>query len=93
MLEVPGVNIFNFNLIDAYVKNLQFLEKVSIPRGALNIQNIFPPQNTEMLASSITLLVERSTHPVHQWLFLMAARTSISDERNQFFARPGFFPA
>ena len=92
MLAVPGVNIFDFNLIDAYIKNLQFLEKVSIPRGALNIQNIFPPQNTELLASSITLLVEKSTHPVHQWLFLMAART-ISDERNQFFARPGFFPA
>ena len=58
MLAVPGVNIFDFNLIDAYIKNLQFLEKVSIPRGALNIQNIFPPQNTELLASSITLLVE-----------------------------------
>ncbi len=92
MLAVPGVNIFDFNLIDAYVKNLQFLEKASIPRGALNIQNIFPPQDTDLLASSITLLVERSTHPVHQWLFLMAAR-AISDERNQFFARPGFFPA
>jgi len=45
-----------------------------------------------MLSSTVTLMVEKSTHPVHQWLFMMAAK-KISNDRNQFFAKQGYFPA
>lgn len=92
LLAVPGVQIFNFSLVDAYVKKLDFLEKVVVPRGSIDIQTVFPANDTEMLSSTVTLLVEKSMHPVHQWLFLMAAR-EISSDRNQFFAKKGFFPA
>ncbi len=92
LLTTPGAQIYSFNLVDAYVKKLQFLEKVTIPRGSINIQNIYPEKDTEMLSSTVTLLVERTTHPVHQWLFMMASK-KISNDRNQFFAKQGYFPA
>lgn len=92
LLALPDIKIFDFNLIDAYVKKLPFLEKVDLPRGSLSIEHIFPPTDTDLLASSITLLVEKKMHPVHQWLFLMAAK-KISEDQQSFFARPGFFPA
>lgn len=92
LLTLPDVNIFNFSLIDAYIKKLPFLEKVKLPRGAISIKDVFPPVDTELLATSITLLVEKQMHPVHQWLFLMAAK-AISNEQQAFFAKPGFFPA
>lgn len=92
LLATPGAQIYNFNLVDAYVKKLQFLEKVVIPRGSIRIPDIFPSKDIEMLSSTATLLVEKSMHPVHQWLFLMAAK-QISNDRNQFFAKQGYFPA
>lgn len=92
LLNTPDTQIFNFNLVDAYVKKLPFLEKVVVPRGSINIEKIFPSRDTELLSSTVTLLVEKTTHPVHQWLFLMAAQ-QISNDRNQFFAKRGFFPA
>lgn len=92
LLAIPDVHIYSFNLVDAYVKKLPFLEKVVIPRGSIDIPHIFPPKDTVMLSSTATLLVEKITHPVHQWLFLMAAK-QISNDRNQFFSKQGFFPA
>ena len=92
LLATPGAQIYSFNLVDAYVKKLQFLEKVVIPRGSIRISDIYPAKDTAMLSSTATLLVEKTTHPVHQWLFLMAAK-QISNDRNQFFAKQGYFPA
>ncbi len=92
LLATPNAQIDSFDLIDAYVKKLQFLEKVVIPRGSIRINDIFPAEDTLMLSSTVTLLVEKTTHPVHQWLFLMAAK-QISNDRNQFFAKQGYFPA
>ncbi len=92
LLTTPGAQIYSFNLVDAYVKKLPFLEKVTIPRGSISLSDTFPSKDTEMVSSTVTLLVEKTTHPVHQWLFMMAAK-KISNDRNQFFAKQGFFPA
>lgn len=92
LLAMPDTKIYNFDLIDAYVKKLPFLQKVVVPRGSIDIPTVFPANDTDLLSSTVTLLVESTTHPVHQWLFLMAAR-QISNDRNQFFASPGYFPA
>jgi TRAP-type uncharacterized transport system substrate-binding protein len=92
LLSTPNTKIYSFDLVEAYVKKLPFLEKVTIPRGSINIEDIFPAQDTAMLSSTVTLLVEKTTHPVHQWLLMMAAK-KISNDRNQFFAKQGYFPA
>lgn len=92
LLSTPGAQIYSFNLVDAYVKKLPYLDKVVVPRGSIRIYDIYPAKDIELLSSTATLLVERSTHPVHQWLFLMAAK-QISNDRNQFFSKQGYFPA
>ena len=92
LIAAPRAQLYAFNLIDAYVSLLPFLDRVDIPRGALNVRTVFPPDATAMLASSTTLVIDRDMHPAIQWLFLMAAR-EIGQERNQVVAKPGFFPA
>jgi TRAP-type uncharacterized transport system substrate-binding protein len=92
LLATPGVHVFNFGLVPAYAKKLPILDMVTIPRGSLNLQTIDPKEDIRMIASTTTLLVESDTHPAIQLLFLMAA-DHISDDRNQFFAKPEFFPA
>ena len=92
LIAAPRAQLYAFNLIDAYASNLPFLDKVEIPRAALNVRTIFPPDTTAMLASSATLAVDKDMHPAIQWLFLMAAR-EIGLDRSQIVAKPGFFPA
>lgn len=92
LLKAPNLNIYNFSLAPAYVKKVPYLDVVVIPRGALNIEKIYPPKDITMVSSSMTLLVEKDLHPAIQLLFLMAS-DEFGDARNEFFARPDEFPS
>lgn len=92
LLAHKDLHIANFAYAPAYVKKLPFLKTVSIPMGSLDLQAHNPPQDIQMLASSVTLLVEDDMHPVVQQIFLLAA-DKIGNEIDQFFADPEFFPA
>lgn len=92
LLSVKDVEIFDLELIDAYVKKMPYLVKLQIPEGSISIKDTLPNRNVDILASTVTLLVEADTHPVVQWLFLKAAK-EIGSSHDQFFAKPGFFPA
>jgi hypothetical protein len=45
-----------------------------------------------MVATSLTLVVQKDLHPALQLLFLMAI-DHLGDSRDQFFAKPGEFPS
>jgi len=92
LLSVKDVEIFDLELIDAYVKKMPYLVKLQIPEGSISIKETLPNRSVDILASTVTLLIEDDTHPVVQWLFLKAAK-QIGNSREQFFAKPGFFPA
>ena len=92
LLFDKNVHLYNFEFAAAYVKKLPFLNVVTLPKGALNLKDNHPAQDVQMLASTMTLLVERDMHPAIQQLFLLTADT-ISKDLSQFFAKPEFFPA
>ena len=92
LLANKDLHIANFAYAPAYVKKLPFLKAVSIPMGSLDLKAHNPTQDIQMLASSVTLLVEDDMHPVVQQIFLLAA-DAIGNEIDQFFADPEFFPA
>jgi uncharacterized protein len=91
LLKVPDRQIVDFALAPAYIKKMPFLERVTVPRGAIDLVQIFPPQDLSLLASTVTLVVEKGTHPALQWLYLRAAE-SISRDRSEFFSKPDHFP-
>ena len=92
LLAAEGVHIYSFALAPAYIKQLPYLDVVTIPRGSLNLEQIYPPEDVKMVSSSLTLLIDQGLHPALQLLFLMAA-DKFGDARDQFFARPDEFPA
>ena len=92
LLARQDIRVANFAYAPAYVKKLPFLSTVVIPMGALDMENHRPDHDIQMLASTVTLLVENDVHPVIQQIFLLAA-DRISSEVDQFFANPDFFPA
>ena len=92
LLAHKEIHIYSFIYAPAYEKKLPFLETVVIPKGSLDLKTLHPENDIQMLASTVTLLVEKDLHPAIQQLFLMATE-KISREQDQFFARPDFFPA
>ncbi len=92
LLNNPSNRIFNVNLADAYTKQIPYLSKLNVPKGALNMATLNPESDTTILATSTTLLVEENTHPYIQWLLMKAVR-DINNEGSRFFAPPNFFPA
>ena len=92
LLAREDIHVANFAYAPAYVKKLPFLNTVVIPMGALDIAGDKPERDIQMLASTVTLLVESDMHPAIQQLFLLAG-DKIGNEIDQLFADPEFFPA
>ncbi len=92
LLAHDDIHVCNFNYAQALVKKLPYLDVVTIPKGALDLKDLRPEYDVNMLASTVTLLVEKDMHPAIQYIFLLGAE-KISNEVDQFFAKPDFFPA
>lgn len=92
LLTDPKNKIYSYALASAFEKQLPFLKKLTIPRGALDLKDIRPWSDTDILSTTITLLVEDNLNPYTQWVFLKAVR-DLNNNRTHFFAAPGFFPA
>lgn len=92
LLRHPDIHVLNFTYAPAYVKKLPYMSAVTIPKGSLDLHKAYPAEDIQMLASTVTLLVEKDMHPAVQSIFLLAAE-KISNELDQFFAKPEFFPA
>lgn len=84
VLRDPSIKLMNFPLVEAYVRRLPFLQRVTVPRGAVDIANVRPETEVALLASSVNLLVQQDTHPAVQWAFLLATR-DFTLKSNSFF--------
>jgi len=91
LLKGKDIKIMNFALADAYLKLLPFLQKLVVPKGSINLESVYPREDTTILATTTTLLVERRTHAAIQWAYLIAAKENAS-RSDTFFAKAGYFP-
>ena len=92
LLTDPAINVANFPFAPAYVKRFPQLDLVSIPRASFTSAPVFPANDINMVATSLTLIVEKELHPALQLLFLMAI-DHLGDSRDQFFAKQDEFPS
>lgn len=92
LLHHPEIHLLNFTYASAYVKKMPHMSVVTIPKASLDLSKVHPAEDIQMLASTVTLVVNKDLHPAVQSIFLMAAE-KISKNLDQFFSKPGFFPA
>lgn len=90
VLADPITRVRSFRRAAAYTKHLPFYHEVHIPEAALNLKRDFPAQNTTLVATTTSIVVDKNMHPAIQMLFLEAARR-VNGQRS-FFARHGEFP-
>lgn len=91
LLHDPQLRLVNFVRAQAYNRQMKYLSVMEVPMGGFDLIRNFPPQNTQLLATTITLLVDTELHPAIQMLFLQAA--SAINGRGDYFAKIKEFPS
>ncbi len=90
LLYTPGVRLMSMSQAEAYTRRFPFLAKLSLPRGAVDLERNVPPADVTLVSPMATLLVREDTHPALIDLLLQAATEVHSGPG--IFQRPGEFP-
>jgi TRAP transporter TAXI family solute receptor len=74
LLWTPGVRMVNFSQAEAYTRRYPYLNRVTIPMGALDFGKNVPPQDIQLIAPTVELVARESLHPALSDLLIEAAR-------------------
>ncbi|MFZ4479275.1 MAG: TAXI family TRAP transporter solute-binding subunit [Rhodoferax sp.] len=85
------LRLANFVRADAYVQQVDYLEKVIIPMGGLDLLHNSPPQDTQLLATTTDLVIKEDLHEGVQMLLMQAAKEINGKESP--LAKRGAFPS
>jgi TRAP-type uncharacterized transport system substrate-binding protein len=91
LIKDPKIRLASFGRAAAYTRLLPFMEKLEVPMGGFDLVRNFPPQDTQLIATTTNLLIDDRMHPAIQMLFLQAAQ-EINGKKG-YFARSGEFPS
>ncbi len=90
LLYTPGVKLMSLTHAEAYTRRMRFLERLILPRGAIDLVRDIPPQDVQLVSPVSTVMVRSETHPALIGL-LMQAATEVHGEPG-VFQRSGEFP-
>ena len=90
LLFADGVRLMSLAHADAYTRQLPYLSKIVLPRGAIDLSRDLPAADVTMVASVATLLVREDTHPALVDLLMQAAAQTHGGPG--IFHKPGDFP-
>jgi TRAP transporter TAXI family solute receptor len=91
LLADEGVVLSGYPRADALVALYPYLNKVVVPRGALDLAKDRPPADVVLVATKASLVIRDDLHPAIQYLLLNAA-SEIHSSPN-IFHRANEFPA
>ena len=91
LLRTPGINLVDFVQADAYVRRIGYLNKLKMPRGAMDFGKNIPPRDITLVCPTVELVTHKNLHPALSDLVLAAA-TEIHG-RATLFQNRGDFPA
>ena len=74
LLESDGLNIMNMGRALSYQRRIPELKRVTLPAGVLDLKRNIPPESTDTVAASATLVATKNLHPAIMYLLVRAAR-------------------
>ncbi|HZV55722.1 MAG TPA: TAXI family TRAP transporter solute-binding subunit, partial [Rhodocyclaceae bacterium] len=90
LLFTDGVRLMSLAHADAYTRQLPYLSKIVLPRGAVDLSRDIPKADVTLVAATATLLVREDTHPALIDLLMQAATETHGGAG--IFHKPGDFP-
>jgi len=85
----PGVRMVNFVQADAYTRRIGHLNKLILPRGAIDFGKNIPEQDIILISPTVELIARKDLHPALSDLLLEAAqevhgRAALFQHRGEF---------
>lgn len=89
LLHTPGVQLFDFVQADAYTRRFNFLTKLQLPEGSIDLGKNIPSHDVNLVGPTVELVSRANLHPALCDLLLEAARQvhgkpSLLQHRNEF---------
>ncbi len=75
LLRAPDVRLMSLAHAEAYVRNLRYLSRITLPAGAIDLATNQPPADVEMVAPVAVLAAHKDLHPALVSLLVEAAKT------------------
>ncbi len=91
LLHESDIHLFNFSQADAYSRRISYLNKLDIPKGALDFGRNIPAENISLVAPTVELIARDTLHPALSDVLLEAAREVHGTPG--LFKKRGEFPA
>ncbi len=91
LLQTPGIGTFEFAQAEAYARRFEFLSRVALPRGIVDLGRDIPPRELPLVATTTTLVAREGTHPALLQLMMQAAADV--HRAPGWFQRAGQFPS
>jgi hypothetical protein len=91
LLRDASVHLFSFVQADAYVRRINTLNKLQMPRGSLDFGRDIPAEDVLLIGPTVQLIARESLHPALSDLLLEAAREVHGTAG--LFRKRGDFPA
>jgi hypothetical protein len=90
LLRNPDIHLFNFVQAEGYSHRITYLNKLVLPRGAIDFGADIPPEDVSLVAPTVELVARASLHPALSDLLLEAAREVHG--RAGLYKKAGEFP-
>jgi TRAP transporter TAXI family solute receptor len=74
LLNDPGIRLVNFTQADAYTRRVGYLNKLVLPKGAIDFGKNVPDRDICLIAPSVDLIARNDLHPALSDLLLEAAK-------------------
>jgi TRAP transporter TAXI family solute receptor len=71
---VPGVHVMNFRQADAYARVYEYLDKLTLPEGAMDFAENHPDHTLHLVSTPAELIARDDLHPALSDLLIAAAR-------------------
>jgi len=91
LLHTPDIKLFDFTQADAYTRRIPYLNKITLPKGSIDLGKGTPAQDVFLLAPAVELIAQEHLHPALSDLLIEAAREVHSGAG--LLRRKGEFPA
>lgn len=90
LLRSDDVHLFDFAQSEGYSRRFRYLNKLTLPRGAIDLGEDIPADDVRLIGPTVELVARDSLHPAISDLLLEAARQVHA--RPGLYGRPGEFP-
>lgn len=89
LLHEPAIHLVNLTQADAYTRRVGYLNKLVLPKGAIDFGNNVPDHDITLIAPSVELIARSNLHPALSDLLLEAAkevhgRATLFQSRKEF---------